>query len=142
MNNKEILIDGVNVALCEFHTMYDTVYKKGYCKCHNVSCLLNKGCDFKQLAREKQKNKELEQRLEEAILDDDMMCINGLNEEVEELKQKNKDIRETLEEIRNNLFTGECKGCEGYSPNCNNIRFCQLQHCIKNKINEVMSDER
>lgn len=58
MSDKQIIIDGVNVAGCEYFNRFRNI-------CHNKNlccdCEKNQDCCYKQLARKEQENEELRQ---------------------------------------------------------------------------------
>jgi len=120
MENKEIYIDGVNVARC--------------CKCYNVEqkilcgasgiCANNPNCYYKQLQRLEQENKELKKKLE---LDEVQLESYFIGEE--KICKKNEKYRSALEEINRTLL-----GVRGLSIHCD-------KQIIKAKviINEVLN---
>jgi predicted RNase H-like nuclease (RuvC/YqgF family) len=134
---EEIIIDGVNVAGCEFY-FKDKKYscdlsfinQEELCKCDDVQ-----DCYYKQLKRLEQENKDLKDNNNhlQAIIDDGRAENKRFREENKELKELNKKICEdwekeikvywnTLEEIR-----------EIASPHCS--------QCVEilDKINEVLN---
>lgn len=63
---KEIIIDGVNVAGCEY--LNKVVNEEPYCNMdeeHLYTCSSDENCYFKQLKRLEQENAELKQTLQE-----------------------------------------------------------------------------
>lgn len=106
--NNEIIIDGVNVKSCinygknQFNE--DVCYMEGF----NLAslCRLKPNCYFKQLQRVTTERdnaiescvklegevEELQRKLEDAVLNDEMMLINQMNDEIVQLKAKNEEL--------------------------------------------------
>ena len=85
---EEIIIDGVDVAGCEHLCTSQMgnnclIYNRGF----SMNCKNTSDCDYKQLQREKQYCKSLENWRETAIKN-----INEVNKTCIELMQKNKQL--------------------------------------------------
>ena len=137
---KEIIIDGVDVAGCNF---FIEDYQRAnniegrYEHCKNVCelngdnyfyCKMNKNCYYKQLKRLKKENEELKKyQYEQEYLQ-------------REIEKRQKALEEIREIINNHIkcFYGSCKDCLYYKE-------CDMQNvecdCSKyhiDKINEVL----
>ena len=111
---EEIIIDGVNVAGC-IRFNKDTGYCKGafkpeeepYCQCFT--------CEYKQLKRLEQENKELKSRVDEQWKLLEQCGINSGGELrragyiINDFVQLSNKYRSALEEIKN--YCEKCKKC-------------------------------
>lgn len=120
-DKKVILINGVNVAGCEFY-LQDEKYscdlsfinQEELCKCDDVQ-----DCTYKQLKRLEQENKELKAETLQW-------------KQIKDMANNNK-YRSALEEIRE-IVRADCKGCTA-ECDCNDD--C-TRYMIKHRINEVL----
>ena len=115
---EEIIIDGVNVAGCEYcfkrdNTVCCSDYITGLCEDYN--------CRYKQLKRLEQENNSLQAQLNNITVQ--------TNNTITALEQENKQIKSALEKINRTLL-----GVRGLSINCD-------KQIIKVKaiINEVLN---
>ena len=122
MENKEIIIDGVNVAGCED---YGYRGKAGYW-CHNYDepCTDYSNCYYKQLKRKEQECEELKEEiddLKEIIQrhDNDNNALlsefeNDLVDYYRRYKECLAEIKEIAENMNNECFYDdfECKDCD------------------------------
>ena len=132
--NKEIIIDGCNVAkCCCFEDNRCLWTKKYYATCKvTPPCEAIKNCYFKQLQRLKKENEELEKDIETRI-----MCISCQRElENCNLQVENEKYKQALEEIRDVL----CEGITFYNGYWNNPETFTQSDKIILKINEVLNE--
>lgn len=141
--SEEIIIDGVNVAECDYfedtHEEPDNLnggYYIQHCYCglqgdNYCICNKNHNCYFKQLQRLKQENEELKKYIERMdkprieVIDGDVII-------------QNVKFRQALEEIRE-MAKYDCKReCSNDSKHCT-IESC-LEKRIERLINEVLND--
>lgn len=156
--DKEIIIDGVNVAGCK-HLKYDGI-KKPICRSGGwvsvyQSCLCsgNTECDYKQLQRLRQENADLKKYIERMkepelkVIDTDIALENAdLKAENERLlHQKNTmtakyaicyatlaEIKEIAGEI---LCTELCNNCDG----CGLINGCADTNCAYYQMDKIFT---
>ena len=158
MENKEIIIDGVDVSECPYY-----IHKDGSCSSHDCECIkcIHNVCFYKDykakeqkcegLKRDLHKNFEAKDKLH--LIIDRLLEASGYDtntasaEDFEDVyenmryeKQQLKLKEQKLERITNMLFIGQCSNCEGYSPNCSNKELCDFKHNIKNIIDEVENE--
>lgn len=99
MNKKQIIIDGVDVsgcsALCCGNTCFLSQHYSFTEPKHKTFCVANPNCYFKQLARNTQRIKDLEERI-----------INHSNE-IEEYCSRLVDKNKECEELKKQLDTSE-----------------------------------
>lgn len=128
---KVIIIDGVNVAECQY---FNKVFnEEPYCNIdeeHLYTCSSEPNCYFKQLQHLKQENEELKKY---------QYTQEYLQSEIEKRQQAIEEIREIAKEFLKDLCddcgwhnTDECNP-EGYS--------CGEMKKIINKINEVLNEK-
>lgn len=89
--NKEVIIDGVNVAGCEFHSSTpssELCYMKGN-KCND-----NSNCPYKQLQRKEQECEELKCYIKEVLAPHAQM--------LQKQNERFKQVLEKIEEIIHN----------------------------------------
>lgn len=115
---QEIIIDGVNVAECEYleedYFIYDLIGEKHleHNKCMIISayddiitdCSQCPNCYFKQLQRLKAENEKLKKQLE--INDEEDITVQISQNQLEEytrLKANNEKLKECLRFVENNL---------------------------------------
>lgn len=149
---EEIIIDGVNVAGCEYYfestKTVDTCKWFG-CKCNSVS---TDECKYKQLQRLEQENKALKDNNNylQAIIDDGREENKRWKQENEKLKKANERLK-TL--YHNEGITDICDSCSitsameayDYRKALEEIRILATKNVsienfvkIQNKINEVL----
>lgn len=141
--SEEIIIDGVNVAECEYYFKDNGVIapdgtseRTDICTSpehtceNNDSCYCNKDCYYKQLQRLKQENEELKEKINSYICSAN--CYKY--KEAEKYKQALEEIRDIVEE--------QCKYNCGISlHNCyDKPRIDCLFYRIKTKIEQVSND--
>ena len=124
---NEILIDGVNVAGCEFF-LQDEKYscdlsfinQEELCKCNDVQ-----DCYYKQLKRLEQENKELKEKITslEREIRQKKMTIMMNNDHYLTVDENNRKYHSALEEIR--ILATKNVSIENFVK-------------IQNKINEVL----
>ncbi len=170
MTDKEVIIDGVNVAGCGFYT-------EGLCDCCHtdylrmpkeiikIYCKENRKCFYKQLQREKQENKDLtfkcifaEQEAKEHknSAEERLEIINALNDDYKRLQAENEELKNSILKQCPNCGSEflNPKGCELYEENhrykqaletigevCNNGLYAGINYDIQTTINEVLKDE-
>ena len=60
MTDKQIMIDGIDVSECIFHSLTAMGYAGyNYCKCFECACECHNDCYYKQLKRKEQECEEL-----------------------------------------------------------------------------------
>ena len=141
---EEMIIDGINVAGCEFFDYECSAYRQEYWESEDNTkdmCSSHPNCYFKQLKRLEQENKELK-------------AYKDINEDFkkawDELNEKYKQLRSALEEIMEIAKFAQCLPCgSGNLEDClncddettNNGQFCMEKRIeeIKTKINEVLT---
>ena len=130
---EEIIIDGVNVAECEYYFEDNGIIApdgtpertdictspERHCE-NNDSCYCNKQCNYKQLQRLKQENEKLKEKLENEEYNACCECTN--------IQNQNDNYRKALEEIREK-FLNQVAWVGGLS---------KFEEEIYNKINEVL----
>ena len=142
---KEIIIDGVNVAECDYVILPENQcpnkpmpYAKETsciaCKEHNTKlnfCKNNPNCYFKQLQRLKQENEQLKDALKTWQYSDTQHLIK-----INDYKQALEEIREAFRECSYNAsFMNNC------SEKCKFYKSCNGElSAIENKINEALND--
>lgn len=94
---EEIVIDGVNVAGCE--------YFDGFCMKRDTSCEESGNCIYKQLKRLEQENKELKE-LDKKICEDCEKEIKVYWNALEEIKHILEIHKDELEECLHNDIDG------------------------------------
>lgn len=116
MTDKEIIIDGVNVAGCySYKKVWGNDYN--YCQIHHNSCHKSSGCYYKQLQRKELEYQKLSIKYLDmnSILDDALINLSDVGKpqhtlcelpfEIKKLKQECEKLRGTLnkrkEEIKN-----------------------------------------
>lgn len=98
---KEIIIDGVDVAKCEF--LRNCIIPDNYgCKIDDSLCCDVDNCYYKQLKRLEQQNEKLKKEVKQIGSD-----FIKKGDYVRELEQENERLKEELEKIRNN----KCVDC-------------------------------
>lgn len=100
MTDKEIIIDGVNVAECKYHSSTpssELCYMKGN-KCND-----NPNCYYKQLKRKTQECEELKKKFKNLFGIDNEECwtVAFLNDENARYKQALKQIEKECEHYKN-----------------------------------------
>lgn len=162
---KEIIIDGVNVKICKHYDIDNNYCDQSYLgeggKLKNTKnpkkCEQNPNCYYKQLKRTRQMNFELISKANAydklvILANDRLDIIDRLKQENEKLRQdwrldclkceyKNTkaDVdkyKQALEEIRE--ITEQDRDCINSELAC--CRLCEKLDLIKEKINEVLND--
>ena len=159
---EEIIIDGVDVAGCEFYFEDNGVIapdgtpeRANLCtsperSCENSdSCYCNKDCYYKQLKRLEQENKKLKKDVQlfkclDTFGESECHCACRClgNEFCEDADKKINAYRSALEEIREILNLGICKN--GVNGNCRPIRNTKKEDCynaiykVRDFIDEVL----
>lgn len=127
MTNKEMIIDDVNVAGCEFGINsigFICGLKNG--KTDKCDCYYYPNCYYKQLQREKQTSQEAR---DTAIKE--FNRAETLNTLLQRLQAENDRYKQVLEEVR--------KVAKGLAQT--KIPFCQIEEQIQEIINEVLNNE-
>lgn len=152
MTEKEIIINGVNVVDCPYNDGQIADLTDCYCRLLEIgSCSCGENCIFKQLTREKQKNKELEelnknfeyelenmqgfnllQELKEDLNDYKRWLENSRNENQRYIEQWKK-YKQALEDIKSliDVISSDCTKCIG----------TLYQRRIKEILSEVLDEE-
>ena len=118
MNDKQIIIDGIDVSKCNMFRddvftdkqlnnvcsigLWQRDYSglEEFCKM-SCDCKSNPNCHFKQLARAKEENEELRNKLNSNI--------ERMNEQNEKLHNENKELKAQLEQQKNKQTLTEIK---------------------------------
>ena len=118
MNDKQIIIDGIDVSKCNMFRddvftdkqlnnvcsigLWQRDYSglEEFCKM-SCDCKSNPNCHFKQLARAKEENEELRNKLNSNI--------ERMNEQNEKLHNENKELKAQLEQQKNRQTLTEIK---------------------------------
>ena len=102
MGNNEVIIDGCNVAECEFFGKYNVCKAYVYMP-KSCGCDYNPNCYFKQLQRIKSENEELKRLINMHLTTFDKCCVNGLiiNNNMSEVLNEQNDVG--LKERKNNV---------------------------------------
>lgn len=139
---EEIIIDGVNVAGCEFYLQDDKyscdlsfINQEELCKCDDVQ-----DCTYKQLKRLEQENKKLKKDVQlfkclDTFGESECHCACRClgNEFCEDADKKINNYRSALKEILE-IIRADCKRC---TAECDCDDDC-TRYKIQNKINEVL----
>ena len=124
--SRKIIIDGVNVAECDYF-----VRQRGFNCYMGKNCNETNDCYFKQLQRLKQENEEVLKQLE-------FVRTNRSVIDAERIK-----FKQTLEEIRE-MFRECCYNANfmnNCSEKCKFYKSCNGElSAIRDKINEVLND--
>lgn len=113
--NKPIIIDGVNVAECEFFELWEKQFNREYgclirIKGHKI-CKNKKNCYYKQLQRQEQENirleaentKLIEENYELSVNQDDVeqykTIIHNKNIDIRRLKVENKKLKKEVSDL-------------------------------------------
>ena len=139
---KDIIIDGVNVAECEYYYEMDDC-DGNHQLCNNATDIKNeycehyKNCYFKKLKRLEKENEELKEKKDKYYLKtlDYEMQISDLIEALEEIREIAK-----IDDI-NTCWTilNECDNCQ-CSADCGIQSPIKRLKVIKDKLNEVLND--
>lgn len=152
--NKEIFIDGVDVAGC---CKCYKVEQKILCGASNI-CANNPNCYYKQLKRLEQENSDLKKQIESQK---GLITVGGKQQykylqEIDKLQQENKELKEKIEVLDKMTGIFSARLCDTYRSaleeikriteedrNCMNselacCRLCDKLDLIKDKINEVL----
>lgn len=88
MTDKQIIIDGVDVSECIFHSLTTMGYAGyNYCKCFECVCKCHNDCYYKQLKRKEQEREALQ------------MSDNEAKEIVAELEAECEELRRSILKI-------------------------------------------
>ena len=103
MTDKQIIIDGVDVSGCIFHSLTIMSYAGyNYCKCFECACECHNDCYYKQLKRKEQECEWLKK------------ANDGILTTIRILAKNNIKLREVLTEIKEiasylfNMPTSQC----------------------------------
>lgn len=137
MGNKEVIIDGVNVAGCEFAEESATTPK---CRINNYIHCDGYNCHYKQLQRLQAENEELEEKYNEYVKFhhyNNAEFEQERNSLIQEIQYKNR-YNQALEKIKDYTRKQFCDNCEDigsteYSCHC---EYCDYQEYF-DIINEV-----
>ena len=131
MENKEIIIDGVDVAGCKYFNRFRSIWhNKNLC----CDCEKNQDCYYKQLQREKQNSQEARD-----------VAIKEFNraEELKTLLKRKEQEYEELRQYHNKCCEENAKKLEEWlekynqvSTNFYNGDYCNTEHCSLLKAKE------
>lgn len=135
MTDKQIIINEVNVAGCEYFNRFRNI-------CHNENlccdCEKNQDCYYKQLKRKEQ---ELQQAMDNYV-QLDLQRVKEYNELVDLYKakeQKYKAYKQTLTEIKE-IAKPYCNACsEFWRGKGKHCKYCNYSKILQ-KISEVLDD--
>ena len=126
---KQIIIDGVDVSECIFHSLTTMGYTGyNYCKYFECVCECHNDCYYKRLKRKEQ---EVQQAIDNYV-QLDLQRVKEYNELVDLYKAKEQEyekLKQTLTEIKDY--------CNKYSQNSIGFKKYILQ-----KISEVLNDRQ
>ena len=150
MTDKQIIIDGVDIAGCEFAVK---PINDNRIKCHCAKGLLqivkmqeqpesiksglcenNPNCYYKQLKRKEQENNSLQAQVNNITVQS--------NNAITVLEQENEELKQTLAEIKGiaKSFCNVCKEFEPEKCKSNNYMYCNYNKILA-IINETLKDE-
>lgn len=124
--NEEIIIDGVNVAECEYAANTIPVD----CKNNTCFCYEDENCYFKQFKRLQEENKKLKEVTNEAIIEHENLLINR-----NDFAERAEKYRQALEKIKKTILDHKSK-----EWNCFNDMDAKLEK-ISEILDEVLNDD-
>ena len=117
MTDKQIIIDGVDVSGCIFHSLTTMGYAGfNYCKCFECACECHNDCYYKQLKRKERECEKINltnERLvaEKYIMNEEILKLKAKEQECEELKEKlesfQKDYSKLYQVVENRGYIKE-----------------------------------
>ena len=108
MTDKQIIIDGVDVSGCIFHSLTIMSYAGcNYYKCFECACECHNDCYYKQLKRKERECEKINltnERLvaEKYIMNEEILKLKAKEQECEELKKANDGILTTIRILAKN----------------------------------------